>query len=343
MALEIVNPLEIGNWDDLALATGEASFFHSSAWARVLHESYGYKPVYFVLKKNNEITCLMPFMEVDSWLTGKRGVSLPFSDYCRPLCTSNQNFEEMVEEVRKYAREAGWKYIEWRDAGSFFQKETDWSSYYVHTLSLEREPEKILSAFRDSTRRNIKKAGMNGVSVEILNSYDSVRHYYRMHRITRKQHGFPPQPFKFFEKIFQHVIAAKKWIVAIASHQSKPIAGAIFFHFGDRAVFKYGASDRKKHCLRPNNLVMWEAIKWCKGNSFRELNFGRTRFEDRGLVQFKDGWGTEREVIKYHKYKPGKKAFVKDPVRLEMSSRFLGKLPSPIFNLVGSVLYRHVG
>jgi hypothetical protein len=60
-------------------------------------------------------------------------------------------------------------------------------------------------------------------------------------------------------------------------------------------------------------------------------------------MQFKDGWGTEREVIKYHKYKPGKKAFVKDPVRLEMSSRFLGKLPSPIFNMIGTMFYRHVG
>jgi hypothetical protein len=309
----------------------------------VLHESYGYKPVYFTLSENGKTLGLMPFMEVDSCLTGKRGVSLPFSDCCRPLCTSKEHFEKMAQGVKDYGLEAGWKYIEWRDTGSLFRKEPDFSSYYVHTLSLERELEKIFSALRDSTRRNIRKAGKNGVSVEILNSYDSVRHYYRMHRITRKQHGFPPQPFKFFEKIFQHVIAAKKGMVAIASHRSKPIAGAIFFHFGDRAVFKYGASDRKQHYMRPNNLVMWEAIKWCKGNSFRDLNFGRTRFEDRGLMQFKNGWGTERRVMKYQKFKPAKGAFVKDPVRLEAAGRFLGRLPSPIFNLIGTVFYRHVG
>jgi len=35
MPLQIVNPLEIDNWDDLVLATGKASFFHSSGWAIV--------------------------------------------------------------------------------------------------------------------------------------------------------------------------------------------------------------------------------------------------------------------------------------------------------------------
>ena len=343
MSLQIVNPLEISNWDDLVLATGKASFFHSSAWARVLAESYGYKPVYFTYRENGKMLGLMPFMEVDSCLTGKRGVSLPFSDYCQPLCTSKENFQEMVPKVIEYAKEAGWRYIEWRDAESLFGEVEDCSRYYVHSLKLEGELETIFAGFRGNTRRNIKKALRMGVSVDILNSYDSVKEYYRMHRITRKEHGFPPQPFKFFEKIFEHVVAAMKGIVVLASYREVPVAGAIFFRFGEEGIFKYGASDRKYHHLRANNLVMWEAIKWCKANSFMKLNFGRTRFEDRGLSQFKNGWGTERKVIKYHKYKPGEKTFVRDPVRLEMSGRLLGKLPSPIFNFIGSALYRHMG
>ena len=343
MPLQIVNPLEIPNWDDLVLATGKGSFFHSSAWARVLHESYGYKPVYFTYRENGNMLGLMPFMEVDSCLTGKRGVSLPFSDYCQPLCNSKEDFQRMVLGVKKYAKEAGWRYIEWRDAGSFLGEEKDCSRYYVHSLRLEGELESILAGFRGSTRRNIKKALRTGVSVDILNSYDSVKEYYRMHRITRKEHGFPPQPFKFFEKIFEHVVATMKGIVVLASYRGVPVAGAIFLYSGDEAIFKYGASDSKCHYLRPNNLVMWEAIKWCKANSFMKLNFGRTRFEDRGLMQFKNGWGTKREVVKYHQYKPGKGAFMRDPGRLEKAGRFMGRLPSPIFNLVGALFYRHVG
>src|SRR5512139_3670027 len=113
MNLQIINPLQIPNWDDLVLATGKASFFHSSAWARVLHESYGYKPVYFCSFENGVLHSLMPFMEVNSWLTGRRGVSLPFSDHCRFLGPDESCLSEMTASVIDHGKESGWKYAEW--------------------------------------------------------------------------------------------------------------------------------------------------------------------------------------------------------------------------------------
>jgi hypothetical protein len=41
--VQIVDPLAVANWDALALALPGHSFFHSSAWARTLEESYGYE------------------------------------------------------------------------------------------------------------------------------------------------------------------------------------------------------------------------------------------------------------------------------------------------------------
>jgi hypothetical protein len=55
MNLQILNPLEIADWDFLVLDTGKASFFHSSSWARVLHDSYGYKPLYFTTFENGNL------------------------------------------------------------------------------------------------------------------------------------------------------------------------------------------------------------------------------------------------------------------------------------------------
>ena len=45
--ITIVNPLEYPNWDELLLTNDQSTFFHTSAWARVLHASYKYKPLYF--------------------------------------------------------------------------------------------------------------------------------------------------------------------------------------------------------------------------------------------------------------------------------------------------------
>jgi lipid II:glycine glycyltransferase (peptidoglycan interpeptide bridge formation enzyme) len=93
------------------------------------------------------------------------------------------------------------------------------------------------------------------------NSWQSVETFYRLNSITRKHHGIPPQPKKFFKKIFEYIISARKGFVVLALQQGKPIAGAVYFLFGSEAIYKYGASDKEYQPLRPNNLVMWEAIK----------------------------------------------------------------------------------
>jgi lipid II:glycine glycyltransferase (peptidoglycan interpeptide bridge formation enzyme) len=107
--------------------------------------------------------------------------------------------------------------------------------------------------------------------------------------MTRKEHGLPPQPFHFFKKIHDHIISKNLGVVVLASFDRENVAGAIYFHIGEKAVFKYGASDKKFQHLRANNLVMWEAIKWYSQNGYRSLCFGRTEPENQGLLQFKSG------------------------------------------------------
>ncbi|MEW6405414.1 MAG: methicillin resistance protein, partial [Chloroflexota bacterium] len=77
--IHILDPLVLPEYDALLLATPGHSFFHSSLWARVLSDSYGYRPVYFASMSEGRFNALMPVMEVKSVLTGLRGVSLPFS------------------------------------------------------------------------------------------------------------------------------------------------------------------------------------------------------------------------------------------------------------------------
>src|SRR3989337_2504869 len=115
LKLEIINPLVYPDWDKLVLSTPNYSFFHSSNWARVLSEAYGYKPLYFTEINNRRLKTLFPFMEVKSILP----VSLPSSTY-----------------------------------------------YFLHTLNCSRNQDQIFSAFRGSTKRNIKKAIREGISIE---------------------------------------------------------------------------------------------------------------------------------------------------------------------------------
>ena len=43
-------------------------------------------------------------MEVDSWLTGRRGISLPFTDDCEPLCADDETFKSLVANALAFGR-----------------------------------------------------------------------------------------------------------------------------------------------------------------------------------------------------------------------------------------------
>jgi len=341
--LEILNPLELGDWDKLLLTHTNYSFFHSSAWARVLSESYKYKPLYFTTIENDKLSALIPVMEVNSFLTGRRGVSLPFTDYCEPIVPDKSCFQEITNSLIGYGKEAGWKYIEWRGGDSYFGNTTPSTFYYGHILDLNENEDELQNRFRDSTKRNIKKATKEGVDVKISNSFESLKAFYRLNCITRKHHGLPPQPFLFFKKVFEHVISRNLGHIALASRSEKIIAGAVYFHFGNKAIYKYGASDKDYQHLRPNNLVMWKAIKYYAQTGFKGFSFGRTEPGNEGLLQFKRGWGTREETINYYKYDLEKDTFIADQLIPKMSYKIFKKTPSPLLKLIGRLLYKHVG
>jgi hypothetical protein len=342
--LKIINPLEYNGWDELLLSNTDYSFFHTSHWARVLSESYDYKPLYFTVINNSKLSVLIPVMEVNSFITGKRGVSLPFTDYCKLIIDNDINSRDIFDSLIEYGKKDGWKYFEIRDGGDLFNGVPISSYYYGHTLNLSNNEEEIFSSFRSSTRRNIRKAIREGVKVSINNSHESIKEFYRLHCMKRKEQGLPPQPYSFFKKVFEHIITKDHGSIILASYMGKIIAGAIYFHFGEKAMFKYGSSDSRFQHLRANNLVMWEAIQWYCQNQHECLCFGRTDTDHDGLRQFKAGWGTKEKIIKYYKYDLKESMFKNGTSPVSgYHNRIFRLMPVHLSKLVGKVLYRHVG
>ncbi len=342
--LEIINPINYPTWDKLLLLNQQYSFFHSSNWAEVLQGAYHYKPLYFTLIENNELLVSIPFMEVKSFFTGRRRVSLPFTDYCDPIISEKINFQDIMNFLIQYGKRASWKSIEIRGGKGLLPEIPSSSFYYGHTISLLQSEEELFTNLRDSTKRNIKKAMREDVKVETFNSLESIKKFYRLNCMVRKDHGLPPQPYYFFKKIFEHIISKNLGIVMLASFQDKTIAAAIYFHFGDKAIYKYGASDKKYQHLRANNLVMWEAIKWFRQNGYNTFCLGRTEPENKGLLQFKSGWGSDEYIISYYKYDFKKETYVKDPSRITgLHNKIFKKMPISLLKITGSLLYKYMG
>jgi hypothetical protein len=342
-AVQRVNPLEDTQWDARMATYPSATFFHGAAWARVLHDTYGFSPVYFALSEAGHLPALLPMMEVDSWLTGRRGISLPFTDECAPLCSDADSFHRLFHEVRQYAKDRAWKYVEVRGGRTWFGDAPASTSFWGHRLDLRADEETLFARVEGSVRRAVRKAEQSGLTVEFSQDLEAVRAFHELLCLTRKHHGVPPQPFRFFQNIHRHILTQNHGWVALARHAQVPVAGAVFFHFGASAIYKYGASDDRYQHLRANNLVMWQAIKRYAVQGFSVLDFGRTSLGNEGLRRFKLGWGTTERPIDYVRHDPRTGGFV--TAKDESSgwhNRVFRLLPIPISRMIGAAFYRHV-
>lgn len=342
--LKIVNPLKIENWDLLVSRHAGATIFHSAQWARVLAESYGYSPKYFTAINSDGLETLAPFMEITSYLTGKRGVSLPFTDSCAPLLSGSTTFQSIFPVIADFGKSSGWKTIEARDVDLEVNDEIPATVYLNHDLDLTAGTENLRSGMRSSTKRNIKKAAKFGVQVHEDNTLAGMREFCRLNSITRREHGLPPQPNRFFTLLHKFVIARNLGRVLLAVQDGNTTAGAVFLHFNGHAIYKYGASDKKFQSLRANNLVMWDAIRKYSDEGFKSFSFGRTELDNEGLRQFKGGWGAEESEIRYVKYALKTEDFIQDSLKTTgWHNRVFSRMPIPALNAVGNLLYRHMG
>ena len=336
------NPLDSPGWDKLVLSHPDACFFHGSAWARVLQESYGYRPFYFATFDDHRLMTLLPTMEVNSWLTGRRGVSLPFTDSCPPLVSFATAPGSLFDQVIACGRARGWRYWQGRSARKLFSWAPASLAFYGHTLNLSVGEDQLFANLHSSVRRAIRKARKDGVQVELSRSLEALKAYYALHCLTRQRQGLPPQPFRFFESLHRHVLSANLGQVSLARCGGKAIAGAVFFHFGRQTIYKYAASDMAFQSARGANLVLWEAIRWYASQGSWQLDLGRTERANDGLRRFKLGWGTEEHLIEFIRYDLRKRRFVlENDVTLGWHNGAFSRLPLSLSRIIGACLYRH--
>ena len=174
-------------WDQLALSHPEATFFHSSAWARTLTKTYGHKPFYFSFFSSGAPQALVPMMEVTSTFTGRRGVGLPFSDCSSPLLFQNGDKSFVLSRLSALASEHAWKYFELRDPRSLELSVDPANQYFSHLLNLQQGPDALFAGFSSPVRRAIRKAEKSKLSVRVAQSLKSVLDFYDLHVQTRRR------------------------------------------------------------------------------------------------------------------------------------------------------------
>jgi CelD/BcsL family acetyltransferase involved in cellulose biosynthesis len=347
-----IDPLQDRRWDEFVERHPGASLFHSSAWLAALSGTYGYKPVaYTIAARGQRLEGSIVFCQVESWLTGRRLVSLPFSDHCEPLVNNQQDWDAITIAVEKECRRAQWRYIEMRPRQNgweaFPSLQLTATPYTLHQLDLGPDVETLFhNCHKNSTQRKILRAEREGLRYREGASQELLDCFYRLHANTRKRHRRPPQPRKWFVNLIRCFGDALK--IRVALHGERPVAAVITIRHKDTLVYKYGGSDPGFNHLGGMHLLLWRAIKEAKVEGLRCFDFGRTEAGQHGLITFKRRWGSAQSDLVYSRYSLSDNVSHMFEVaatnwKSKAATYLLAHMQPRILAFVGRAFYRHVG
>jgi CelD/BcsL family acetyltransferase involved in cellulose biosynthesis len=345
------SPLRDDRWDAFVEQHPRASVFHTSAWLEALHRTYGYAPIAYTTSAPTEsLDNAVVFCRVESWLTGRRLVSLPFSDHCEPLMDAEAVSGDLSPLVARELGENHWRYVEFRPLepipveGPFSQWKIE---YAFHELDLTPSLDVIFHNFhKSSIQRKIKRAVRENLRYREGSNPELLDHFYRLFQLTRRRHKLPPQPRKWFEHLAKCFGSALKVRVAYNTHQA--VAAMITIRHRKTLVYKYGCSDSRFNNLGSMHLLYWQAIQDGKNQALHSFDFGRTDRDQHGLITFKNRWGAKESRLTYLRCSAHEAAthFFDLPagnLTAQAAKSLMSYFPARIVSRIGQLLYGHVG
>lgn len=343
-----IHPLQDPRWADLVSRHPRASVFHSVPWLKALRDTYGFEPVALTTAPPGApVADGLVLCRVKSWLTGRRLVSLPFSDHCEPLLAAVTDAPLFVSAIERLVHEEKPRYVEVRAAsplpaaGLGLSTET----YCFHQIDLDPALETLYAnCHKSSTQRKILRAEREGLICEAGRSGALLDAFWNLFLMTRRKHGVPPQPKPWFRNLIACFGEALQ--IRVARKDRQPVAAILTLRHRDTLVYKYGCSDPRYQHLGGTQLLFWKAIEQAKSEAIRVFDLGRTEPGNEGLITFKDRWGATRSTLTYSRFSrvsSSIQATTAGPGWIgRAAKRTVPLIPDRLFELAGRVLYRHI-
>jgi lipid II:glycine glycyltransferase (peptidoglycan interpeptide bridge formation enzyme) len=345
-------PLTDARWQAFLQRHPRSSVFHTVAWLEALRRTYGYEPVAFTTTPpGDELRDAVLFCRVDSWLTGKRLVSVPFSDHCDVLVDTPTELTAIMSALEKNVTQEHLRYVELRsthlvDTVAAWSHST--STYFRHQLDVSPDVDTLFeNLHKDSTQRKILRAQREGLTCREGRSTALLNDFYRLLLLTRRRHSIPPQPKHWFENLID--CFGDMLTIRVAFRRDQPIASVLTLHHKAGLFYKYGCSDARFHNLGGMHLLLWRSIQEAKREGMRRFDLGRSDVHNTGLAIFKDRLGAERFPLTYFRVAaaPARSSYAFAPGGIDWmdraAKRALPRLPDRLLCAAGSLLYRHIG
>jgi hypothetical protein len=341
-----LDPARDPRWDEFVSGHPAATVYHHSAWTQFLCETYGHTPLYLGLLSadRRQLMGVLPFVFVNSLLTGKRLVCLPFTSYCNPLMPGSRLDGAIRHGLNRFegVQHAELKLLQMQGEDEDMAAQGVESPFVSQILRLTGDIDELFRTFHNtSIRQMVRRAVRDGLGFRLADTESELRRFYELVVEVRRGEGLPSPPYKFYANMRRLLSPKGLFELPVVEINGSIVAAAVILKGRVTWHYEYGASDARLGKRGANQLLVWECIKRAHEAKAKFFDFGRTSLWHRSLLMYKDHWHTERCPIRYRFFPDDVKAHKWHDVSDNFLVRLNRRLPTLFLKWEGRLIYPH--
>lgn len=318
-----INPWEDSRWEEFVVGHPDGTIYHHPTWLKSLEREYRQRALYLGCEDaEGRLLGILPLLYTrgiplsgNRPLTGPRLASLPRTPIAGPLSIDSVATAELLREAVRRANATPQLRLQIKAHGNETSDNLDgvirkpWRLSYVVRLAGAAGQAYTISHSqnRASIKRGINKSISKGVRTRLANSEADLRVWYEFYLETMRRNLVPARPYRLFLALWELMRPKGLMRLVLAEHKSETgsrlIGGHIFFNFGNTVTYAFGASRASDLSLRPNDMILWQAIQEASQEGYKFVDLGEVSESDDDLARFKMKWGAE-PVRLYRYYYP---------------------------------------
>ena len=150
-----------------------------------------------------------------------------------------------------------------------------WAAAPTAVIDVTPDEGALFGAMASACRRNIRKADKSGVSIEEVHDDPAFadEFYGQLRDVFAKQNLVPTYPIERVRSLIRNLPAEQLLLLRARDAEGRPIATAVLPWYHRTMYFWGGASYRQHQHLRPNEALIWYALRWAKKRGVTEFDF----------------------------------------------------------------------
>lgn len=281
-------------WDAFVATCPEATFFHRSAWQKIIAEVFRH-PAYFLYAEDDSgIRGILPLAHVKSLLFGNALIALPFAVYGGIAAVDAEAVKELEIAAQALARSLGVDHLEFRNLRP---RHPEWPSqdlYVTFRKAIQPEIEDNMLAIPRKQRAMVRKGIKNGLVSAVDRNTDR---FFALYADNVHRHGTPAMPKRYFDTLLR-VFGSDCEVLTVSGPDGRLLSSVLSFYFRDEVLPYYAGDDESARHLAANDFKYWELMRRACERGLKIFDYGRSK-QGTGSFAFKKNWGFEPQPLHY--------------------------------------------